>query len=187
MRRIAPHRRNRRLLTRRRRRAGSRRTRTIGTPFLRRGTRPALRPPLGTGHVLRHTPLSHRRSTSKRPEPKPHDSSRKRHPRRTSSSDMNRQPPGPARSSTSTPSGLLPTSASARGHKTDTSETTRATPRDACSRPHSARFAGKIASRDGKEGVDGSSPSGGSRERPAYAGPWSSIMQTARSRRVPDG
>jgi hypothetical protein len=52
----------------------------------------------------------------------------------------------------------------AGGHKTDTSETTRPTPRDASLGARSARFAGKTVSRviaHGNEGVDGSSPSEG--------------------------
>ena len=55
---------------------------------------------------------------------------------------------------------LLSHAATERGHKTDTSETTRATSRDASAPPATARFAGESASRviDGKEGVDGSSP-----------------------------
>jgi hypothetical protein len=40
----------------------------------------------------------------------------------------------------------LPALATSSGHKTDTSETTRATPRDAALRTHSFRFAGKTAS-----------------------------------------
>jgi hypothetical protein len=42
---------------------------------------------------------------------------------------------------------LLPWLAPVRGHKTDTSETTRATPRDASQSPATARFAGETVSR----------------------------------------
>jgi hypothetical protein len=41
----------------------------------------------------------------------------------------------------------LPTPPTARGHKTDTSETTRATSDDASSASRPARFAGQTASR----------------------------------------
>ena len=59
---------------------------------------------------------------------------------------------------------LLSAPSTVRGHKTDTSETTRATPRDASRPPAAARFAGERVPRviaHGKEGVDGSSPSEG--------------------------
>jgi hypothetical protein len=69
-------------------------------------------------------------------------------------------PPSPGtNSSTQTATrrvSMLPRLASAHGHKTDTSETTRATSRDASARTHSFRFGG-----NGKAGVDGSSPSEG--------------------------
>jgi hypothetical protein len=41
----------------------------------------------------------------------------------------------------------LPTQTTERGHKTDTSETTRATPRDAPAAPSTLLFAGKTVSR----------------------------------------
>jgi hypothetical protein len=61
--------------------------------------------------------------------------------------------------------------ATGRGHKTDTPETTRATPREHSEPFKTARFAGEPCSRmtahdapkfHGKEAVDGSSPSEGS-------------------------
>jgi hypothetical protein len=70
--------------------------------------------------------------------------------------------------------GKLPKQTTARGHKTDTSETTLATSRDASPRTQTAWFAGQSVSRviarvrGGKEGVDGSSPSQGSQKDAAH-------------------
>jgi hypothetical protein len=67
---------------------------------------------------------------------------------------------------------LLPSPSTGGGHKTDTSETTRATSHDADPASRTSQFAAKIESRviarvrDGKEGVNGSSPLEGSAKAP---------------------
>jgi hypothetical protein len=79
--------------------------------------------------------------------------------------------------------GELPRQTTARGHKTDTSETTRATSRDASVAFLCRRFAAETVSQmtacDGKEGVDGSSPSEGFDKGPANRGSWFSDMTPA--------